>query len=119
MPSLYSLMVFYQNGIQLWLLCLPFTSFVIKNPLYTFCVTWCPKTTCSGVLTVVAAQVEVAVDQRGAVVEVLGHVVQPVGLYPLHALVPVLHLQRDFHCVVLGLALARRRVVEQGQELHP
>lgn len=77
------------------------------------------KKSTAEILTVVAAQVEVAVDQRGAVVEVLRHVVQPVGLHPLHALVPVLHLQGDLHGVVLGLALPHRRVVEQGQQLHP
>ena len=94
---------------------------VVMLPIYRFCR---PKSSlyflCNlASFTVVATQVEVAVDQRSAVVEVLGHVVQPVGLHPLHTLVPVLDFQRDLHRVVLGLALPCRWVVEQGQELQP
>lgn len=70
-------------------------------------------------LTVHVAQVEVSVDQRGSVVEMLGHVIQPVGLHTLDPLVAVLNPQRHLDSVVLHLALSHRRVVVQSEQLHP
>lgn len=70
-------------------------------------------------LTVDVAEVEVSVDQRGSVVEVLGHVIQPVGLHALDPLVAVLNPQRHLDSVVLHLALSDRRVVVQSEQLHP
>lgn len=70
-------------------------------------------------LTVDVPEVEVSVDQRGSVVEVLGHVIQPVGLHALDPLVAVLNPQRHLDSVVLHLALSDRRVVVQSEQLHP
>lgn len=69
-------------------------------------------------LTFHVSQVKVPVHQRGSVVEVLRHVIQPVGLHALHALVATgRHLQRHLDGVVLDVALGRRRrsVVERQQ----
>lgn len=70
-------------------------------------------------LTVDVPEVEVSVHQRGSVVEVLGHVIQPVGLHALDPLVAVLNPQRHLDSVVLHLALSDRRVVVQSEQLHP
>lgn len=68
--------------------------------------------------TVHVAQVEVSVNQRGSVVEVLGHVIQPVRLHSSDTLVVVLDPQRHLDCVVLHLAFSDRRVVVQSQQIH-
>lgn len=68
--------------------------------------------------TVHVAQVEVSVNQRGSVVEVLGHVIQPVRLHSSDALVVVLDPQRHLDCVVLHLAFSDGRVVVQSQQIH-
>lgn len=62
---------------------------------------------------------EESVHQRGAVVEVLGHVVQPVGLHPFDPVVAVLDLQRNLDRVVLDGSSPARRVVVEGQQLRP
>lgn len=70
-------------------------------------------------LTICIAQVEVSIDQWGSVVEVLRHVVQPVGLHAFDPLITVLHSQWHLDSVVLHLALSDRRVVIQSEQLHP
>lgn len=70
-------------------------------------------------LTVHVAQVKVTIDQRGAIVEVLGHVIQPVGLHTFDPLVTVLNLQRHLDSVVLDVPLSDRRVVVQSEQFHP
>lgn len=70
-------------------------------------------------LTVDLAQVEVSVDQRGAVVEVLGHVIQPVGLHPSDPVVAVLDLQRNLDGVVLQVSVPDWRLVVERQQLRP
>lgn len=62
---------------------------------------------------------EESVHQRGAVVEVLGHVVQPVGLHPFDPVVAVLDLQWNLDRVVLDGSGPARRVVVEGQQLRP
>lgn len=66
--------------------------------------------------TVVFAQTEVAVDQRGSAVEVLRHVVQPLGLDGVTSLAARLHPQRHLHRVVLQRPLASTRVVKQAKK---
>lgn len=69
-------------------------------------------------LTFHVSQVEVSIHQRGSVIEVLSHVIQPVSLHALHTLVAAgRHLQRNLDGVVLDVALGRRRwsVVERQQ----
>lgn len=61
---------------------------------------------------------KVPVDQRGSVVEVLGHVVQPVGLHPFDPVAAVLDLQWNLDCVVLQVGVSDPRVVVQGQQLR-
>lgn len=68
-------------------------------------------------LTVNIAQVKVSIDKRGPIVEVLGHVVQPVGLHPFDPVVAVLDLQRYLDCVVLHVSVPDRRVVVKSQQL--
>lgn len=70
-------------------------------------------------LTVHVAQVEVSIDQWGSVVEVLGHVIQPVGLHAFDTLVTVLNLKRHLDSVVLHLALSNGRMVVQSEQFHP
>ena len=85
--------------------------------------TLCPKavrgpTSLSFKLTVDAAQVEVSVDQRGPVVEVMGHVVQPVGLHASDPVAAVLDLQRDLDGVVLDVPVPDWRAVVKSQQLR-
>lgn len=96
------------------------------SPCETFCPTsfsWEISVFCSNresrLLTVHVAQVEVSIDQRGSIVEMLGHVIQPVGLHAFDALITVLNPQRHLDSVVLHLALSDRRVVVQSEQLHP
>lgn len=69
-------------------------------------------------LTADVAQVKVSIDQRGPVVEVLGHVVQPVGLHPFDPVVAVLDLQRNLDCVVLHVSVPDWWLVVQSQQLR-
>lgn len=69
-------------------------------------------------LTADIAEVKVSIHQRGPIVEVLGHVVQPVGLHPFDPVVAVLDLQRNLDCVVLHVCVPDWRVVVQSQQLR-
>lgn len=61
---------------------------------------------------------KVPVDKRGSVVEVLGHVIQPVGLHPFDPVAAVLNLQWNLDCVVLQVGVSDPRVVVQSQQLR-
>lgn len=86
----------------------------IKNAVRFF-----PYETLRRWLTVHVAKVEVSIDQRSSVVEVLGHVIQPVGLHAFHALVTVLNPERHLDSVVLHLALSDGWMVVQSKQFHP
>lgn len=70
-------------------------------------------------LTFYIAQVEVPIDQRGPVVEVLGHMVQPVGLHAFDPLITVLNPQRHLDGVVLHLLFSDGWMIVQSEQIHP
>lgn len=73
----------------------------------------------SCLLTVHVAQVEVSIDQRRSIVEVLRHVIQPIGLHAFDALVTFLNPERHLDSVVLHLALSDGWMVVQSEQFHP
>lgn len=69
-------------------------------------------------LTIDIAKVKVSIDKTGAIVEVLGHVIQPVCLHAFDAVVAVLNLQWNLDGVVLHLSVPDRRLVVESQQLR-
>lgn len=88
------------------------TSFSWENAVFCSSSEWCW-------LTVHVAQMEVSIDEWGSIVEVLGHVIQPVGLHAFDPLITVLNPQWHLYSVVLHLALSDWRVVVQSEQFHP